>query len=130
MPGIILFDGICNFCNSRINFVMDRDRKQYYKFAANQSEAGRAVLAQYDITAEEIDTLIVIEEGKVYTHSTGALRIARHLGGAWPLLLVFLIVPRFIRDIVYRFIARNRYKWFGVREACRVPTPEERARFL
>lgn len=130
MSGVILFDGVCNFCDGTINFILDRDRKQFYKFAANQSEAGREVLAKYGIKAETIDTLIVIEEGKVYTHSTGALRIARHLGKLWPVLSVFLIIPAPIRDVVYRFIARNRYKWFGVREACRVPTPEERARFL
>ncbi len=131
---VILFDGVCNLCNSSVNFVIDRDRAGVYKFSALQSDEAKAYLAKAGITGEVDDELlqsvVLFERGVLYKKSTAALRIARQLDGPWPMLYAFMIVPRFIRDAVYDVIARNRYRWFGELEACRLPTPELRQRFL
>ncbi len=131
-PAVVLFDGMCNFCSSSVNFIIDRDPRGRFQFAALQSEAGRALLASHGRTVDEraLDTLIVVDGGRLFDRSTAALRIARQLRGAWRLFAVFFLVPRPLRDVVYSFIARRRYRWFGTRDACRVPTPELRARFL
>lgn len=128
--GILLFDGVCNLCNGFVQFVIKRDRKGYFKFASLQSDVGKELLEKHDLPVEEISTVVLIEGGKPYTHSDVGLRVARELGGAWPLFYVFIIVPRFIRDAVYKWIARNRYRWFGKKEACWLPTPDLKARFL
>jgi len=128
--GIILFDGVCNLCNGAVNFVIDRDPAGFFKFAPLQSNTGRALLEQHALPTETLDSIVLIEGGRVYHRSGAALRIARRLRGGWPLLYSFIIVPRFIRDRVYDFIAAHRYRWFGKEDACRVPTPALRARFL
>jgi len=130
MPAIILFDGVCNFCNGAVNFVIDRDQAGYFKFAALQSEAGEEMRDKYGIDKVETDSVVLIEDDKAYLHSSAALRIARKLPGAWPLLYGFIIVPRSIRDWAYKLFARNRYRLFGRQEQCMIPTPEVRARFL
>ena len=129
---VLLFDGVCNLCNGTVQFVVDRDPKAHFRFAALQSDVGQRLLLEHgrSVAAGAPDSVILIEHGEVYDRSTAALRIARHLGALWPLLALGLIVPRSLRDAVYRFIARNRYRWFGKSETCRVPTPELRARFL
>lgn len=127
---VIIFDGVCNFCNASVNFIMDRDREGYFKFTANQSEAGQKILGDMGMPTQEVGTLYLFEEGKLYSQSTGALRIARKLSFPWNLAYIFIIVPPFIRNAVYNLIARNRYKWFGKRDACRLPSPEEAARFI
>ncbi|MEM8485291.1 MAG: thiol-disulfide oxidoreductase DCC family protein [Bacteroidota bacterium] len=131
---VILFDGVCNLCNSSVNFVIDRDRAGLYKFSALQSAEAKAYLAKAGLNGEVDDELlqsvVLYENGVLYKKSTAALRIARQLDGPWPLLYAFVIAPRFIRDAVYDVIARNRYFWFGQRDACRLPTPELRQRFL
>jgi predicted DCC family thiol-disulfide oxidoreductase YuxK len=128
---LILFDGVCNFCNSAVNFVIKKDKEAVIQFAPLQSEKGRLYFRQYSLPAEEeMKSFVFIEEGKVYTRSTAALRVCRHLKAAWPLLYGFIIVPKFIRDAVYNLIAKNRYKWFGVRDQCMMPTPEVRKRFV
>lgn len=127
---IILFDGVCNLCNRSVQFILKRDKKAYFQFAALQSEAGQAFLKDLGKDAEQFNSVVLIEKGKVYEKSTAALRIARHLGGAWPLLYGFYIVPAFIRDGVYSWIARNRYRWFGQKEHCMMPQPEWKERFL
>jgi len=127
---VILFDGVCNFCNSAVNFVIKRDKKAQIQFAPLQSEKGRLFLRQYNLPATAMDTFVFIEEGKVYTRSTAALRVSRYLSGLWPACYGLIIVPGFIRDGVYNLIAKNRYKWFGVREQCMMPTPEVRKRFI
>jgi len=128
---LILFDGVCNFCNSAINFVIKKDKKALIQFAPLQSEKGRLYFRQYNLPAEEeMKSFVFIEDDKVYTRSTAALRVCRHLKGLWPLLFGFIIVPKFIRDGIYNFIAKNRYKWFGVRDQCMIPTPEVRKRFV
>lgn len=130
MNGIILFDGVCNFCNGSVNFIIERDQKSYFKFAPLQSETGQEMLDKYGIDKTETDSVILIEDEKAYTHSTAALKIARRLDGAWSLLYAFIAVPRPLRDFFYRVFARYRYKLFGRRDACMMPTPDIRARFL
>ena len=126
---VILFDGVCNLCNASVNFVIDRDPDGLFQFAALQSDFAAGLIEKYGV-GQGLDTIVLVESGKVYDRSTAALRIARHLSGPWPVLYVGIIIPKFIRDIVYRFIARNRYRWFGQTEQCRVPTAELQARFL
>jgi predicted DCC family thiol-disulfide oxidoreductase YuxK len=127
---IILFDGVCNFCNSSVNFIIDRDSKDYFRFGALQSDEGQALLKQYGLSQTAFDTLILIEGDKIYTRSTAALRIAKKLSGSWPLFYDFIVIPAFIRDPIYAFIAKHRYKIFGKKEVCRIPTAAERARFI
>ncbi|MBZ0117075.1 MAG: thiol-disulfide oxidoreductase DCC family protein [Sandaracinaceae bacterium] len=131
-PAIVLFDGVCNLCNGAVQFILDRDPKEYFRFASLQSERGVSLLREHGIAVPEGDpeSFVLVENGRAYERSTAALRIARHLRGIYKLLWVFSIVPRPLRDLVYRFIARHRYRWFGKSEVCRVPTPELRARFL
>ena len=128
---IIFFDGVCNLCNGAINFIIDRDRKGTFKFAPLQSEFAKKRLRQSKIDPLKLDTIVLLEpRGNVSVKSTAALRIARNLSGAWPLLYGFVIIPKFIRDAVYNLIANNRYKWFGRTDQCRVPTPELLNRFI
>jgi predicted DCC family thiol-disulfide oxidoreductase YuxK len=130
MSGIILFDGVCNFCNSSVNFIIDRDTTNYFKFGALQSDEGQVLLKKHNQRTDSFDTLILIEDDYLYTRSTAALRIAKKLSGLWPLFYVFIIIPKFLRDPIYNLIAKNRYKMFGKKDTCRLPTPEERAKFL
>ncbi|MBF2055344.1 MAG: thiol-disulfide oxidoreductase DCC family protein [Candidatus Sericytochromatia bacterium] len=128
--GIILFDGVCNLCNGAVNFIIDRDPEAYFHFAALQSEAGQKMLQELGLSQQDFDTIVLIEGNKHYTHSTAALRIARKLKAPWSLAGVLLLVPAFIRNAVYRQIAKNRYQWFGKSAQCRLPTPALKARFL
>ena len=127
---LIFFDGVCNFCNDRINFIIRHDKRDYFRFAPLQSTIAEETLKQHRPEALGGDTFILLENGKVYDRTTAALRIARKLNGAWPVLYAFIIVPPFLRDIVYRIIAKNRYKWWGKRESCMIPTPDVRKKFL
>jgi predicted DCC family thiol-disulfide oxidoreductase YuxK len=128
---VVLFDGVCNLCNASVSFIIDRDPAGRFRFAALQSEAGRELLERHGrpVTATP-ESVVLVEAGRVYEQSTAALRIARRLKGGWKLLYAFALVPRPLRDLVYRWIARNRYRWFGREEACRRPTPELERRFL
>jgi predicted DCC family thiol-disulfide oxidoreductase YuxK len=128
----ILFDGVCNLCNGFVQFVIQRDKAGYFRFASLQSAAGQALLAEHGIRLGAVgpETVVLVEQNRTYTHSTAVLRIARRMGGGWPLLYVFSAVPRFVRDAAYRFVARHRYQWFGQRDACMLPTPALRQRFL
>lgn len=127
----ILFDGVCNLCNGFVQFVIQRDPTAQFHFASLQSEAGRQLLAAQGAAAPaEPETVMLIENGRVYTHSTAALRILRRLRGPWSWLYAATVVPRPLRDAVYRFVAHHRYRWFGRQEACWLPTPELKARFL
>lgn len=127
---IILFDGVCNLCNSSVQFIIRRDRKKQFRFASLQGRTAQQLLAMSGLDAEGQDTIVLVEDGKIYTRSTAVLRILRRLGGFWRLAYAYIIVPRFIRDGIYKFIARNRYRWFGRREECMVPEPGVRERFL
>ena len=127
---IILFDGVCNLCNASVNFVIDRDPRGIFRFAALQSEVARPMLEKQGLTDEALDSIVLLEKDKIYRRSTAALRIAKRLKGVWPLLYLFIVVPPPLRNAVYDWIARNRYRWFGKSETCRVPTPELQERFL
>lgn len=131
MPNpIVLFDGVCNLCEGVVKFSVKRDKKGVLRFAALQSDAGKALMRQYDIDDKQLKTFIFIENDKAYFRSTAGLKLAKHLGALWPLLYVFIIIPRPLRDAVYDYISRNRYRWFGKQESCMIPSPEIRARFL
>ena len=129
MGAVVLFDGVCNFCNGAVNFIIARDNAGYFKFAPLQSEAGQALRAKHGIGGN-IDSIVLVENDAAYIYSSAPLRIAKHLDGAWWLFGAFWIVPRSIRDLFYRMFARNRYRLFGKKEVCMIPTPEVRARFL
>ena len=127
---IILFDGVCNLCNGAVNFVIKRDPRNVFKFTPLQEKQGILLLKKHAIDAQNLDSIVLIENGNVYIKSSAALRIARKMSNLWPLFFVLLIIPRFIRDGVYDFIAKNRYKWFGKKEQCMIPTPGLREKFL
>ena len=127
---VILFDGVCNFCNGAVNFIIQRDKKSLIKFAALQSEAGRKLLQRFNLPIDELSSIILIEDGNVFTQSSAALKLCKYLTGLWPLMYGFIIVPLFLRDGIYKWIAKNRYKWFGKKDHCMIPTPEVRTRFL
>ena len=127
---VVIFDGYCNLCNSSVDFILKRDLKKQFLFTANQHEAGKQILTEQGKNPEDVHTIYLLENGQLYEKSTAALRIARQLRFPWNLLYTGMIFPRFIRNPIYDFIARNRYRWLGKRDTCRLPTAEERARFL
>lgn len=127
---VILFDGVCNLCNSMVQFVIKKDSKKLFQFASLQSAYGQQILQKFKLPTTVLNSFVLLEDGKIYTKSTAALRVAKQLKGLWPLLYGFIIVPTFIRNGVYDFIAKNRYKWFGKQETCWLPTPDLRDRFL
>ena len=127
---IILFDGVCNFCNWSVDFIARHDPDNYFQFGALQSESGKALLQKYGWTENNLDTLILIEDGQIYSRSTAALQIAKHLSGWYSLLYDFIVIPAFIRDPFYDLFATVRYSLFGKKTECRVPTKEEMGRFI
>ncbi|GJL60416.1 MAG: hypothetical protein NPIRA03_32730 [Nitrospirales bacterium] len=127
---VIVFDGVCNFCNAFVNFVLERDSRGLFKFGTLQSQPAQDILTQLHLSTQDYETFLLLEHGRVFTKSTAALKIFRNLSGAWPCLYAFSIVPRPLRDMVYSFIARHRYQWMGKSDTCRVPTQNERARFI
>ena len=129
-PFIILFDGVCNLCTTSVQQVIKHVPKEKFKFAALQSKFGQQFLAQHQLPTQAFNTFLLIEQNQLYTRSTAALRVARHLSGLWPLLYIFILVPPFIRNAVYNFIAKNRHKWFGQKNQCWMPTPKLQERFL
>lgn len=130
MSAIVLFDGVCNFCDGSVRFMIARDRSGYFRFAARQSETGERLMNEYGIDPDATDSVILIEDGKAYAHSSAALRIARKLDSLWPALYAFVIVPRPLRDAAYKLFARYRYQMFGKKDECMLPSPEIRARFI
>lgn len=127
---ILLFDGVCNFCSGSVQFIIQRDPGGRFRFASLQSAVGEWLLAELHIDRMALDSLIVVEEGRWYKESDAVLRIVRILGGPWKALGIFRLIPRPLRDRLYRLVARNRYRWFGKQETCWLPTPELRERFL
>lgn len=125
---IIFFDGVCNLCNSSVQFVIKRDKRATFRFASLQSNASKEALPKELI--DGLQSLVLLNDGKTYSKSTAALLISRRLSGIWPVLSIFLIIPRFIRDAFYDFVAKNRYKWFGKSDSCMIPTPEMKSRFI
>ncbi|MCE1164389.1 MAG: DCC1-like thiol-disulfide oxidoreductase family protein [Bacteroidetes bacterium] len=127
----MLFDGVCNFCNSSVNFIIDRDPGKRFFFASLQSGYAGKILAEYRLDQTDFDTIILVSpEGRLHKRSGAALRIAAKLRFPWCLFYAFIIVPPFLRNVFYNIVARNRYRWFGKRDACRIPTAEERERFV
>lgn len=127
---VLLFDGVCNLCNSSVNFILARDPKAKFRFASLQSDEGQALLQEFEDRPSDLSSVVLIEDGQLYARSDAALRVARQLSGGWPLLYAFIVLPRALRDAVYDWIARNRYRWFGKRDSCMMPSPELRSRFL
>ncbi len=129
MGGIILFDGVCNFCDSTVQFIIKRDQVGYFQFASLQSDIGQNLLAQFNIS-KTIDSVILIEHEQVFFESTAALKICKKLDRLWPCLYLFILVPPFIRNALYRLFAKYRYRLFGQKSECLLPTPSQRQRFL
>lgn len=127
---VILFDGVCNFCNAGVNFIIRQDKKKVFRFSALQSTTGQKLLEVFKLPKEGFDSFVLIDNGKAYKKSTAGLRVYNKLAWYWKWTQLAWIVPKFIRDAVYDFIARNRYKWFGKKEECMVPTPDVKSRFL
>lgn len=127
---IILFDGVCNFCNASINFIIDHDPQKRFKFAALQSEIGQQLLTKFHKNTVDFDSVILCRNNQFYQKSEAALEIVRHLSGFWQYLYVFKIFPTFFLDFFYELVAKNRYKIFGKSDTCRMPTPELRERFM
>ena len=128
---IIFFDGVCNLCNGAVNFIIDRDRQGRFLFASLQSDLAKDKLSHTNVDVSRLDSIILLKkDGTIREKSSAILHIAKGLGGGWPLMYVFMLLPKPIRDLAYDFIARNRYKWFGRQDQCRMPTPELRQRFL
>jgi predicted DCC family thiol-disulfide oxidoreductase YuxK len=127
---VILFDGVCNLCNSSVLFVIKHDPKKLFHFASIQGDYGQQVLKRFNLPSNSLGSFILLEDNQIYTQSTGALKVARKLSGLWPLLYAFMIIPPFIRNAVYELIAKNRYKWFGKKDACAIPSPELKALFF
>ncbi|HZY79517.1 MAG TPA: thiol-disulfide oxidoreductase DCC family protein [Cyclobacteriaceae bacterium] len=127
---VILFDGVCNLCNSSVQFVINHDPKGKFRFSALQSEFGQQQLEKHQFNKEELLSVVLLIDGKAYDKSRAALEIAKNLSGLWPLMYAFIVVPPFIRNFVYNWISRNRYRWFGRRDECMIPTPELKARFI
>jgi len=127
---IILFDGVCNFCNFWVNFVIERDTKDIFRFAALQSEKAKELTSSFNIDTSKLDTFILLEGEKFLTKSTAALMICEKLNGPIKILSLFIILPKIFRDFIYDLVAKNRYKFFGKKESCRIPTDEEKLKFL
>ncbi len=127
---IILFDGICNLCNGAVQFIIKHDPEKKFLFTSLQSEAGQQLLKEYKLPSENFNSFLLLQDDTILSKSTAALKVARQLKSAWKLLYIFIIVPKFIRDALYSYIATNRYKWFGKKDDCMIPTPELQARFL
>ena len=127
---VILFDGVCNLCSGAVQFIIKHDKKNQFQFASLQSGFGQKILSENNLSTTDLSSFILLEDGRIYTKSSGALRVVKKLNAAWPLLYGFIIVPPFIRNAIYNWVAGNRYKWFGKKEACWLPTPDLKARFI
>ena len=127
---VVLFDGVCNLCNGFVQFVFPRDPEGKYRFASLQSDVGRELLADHDLPTDELESIVLIEDGEAYVKSAAVIRIAAGLGGAYRLLAPFRHVPRSVRDRVYDFVADNRYRWFGKKDRCMMPSGDVESRFI
>ena len=127
---VVLFDGVCNLCNGSVLFIIKHDAQSKLKFASLQSEYGKEQMKRFGLPASVLNSVLLIKNGQLFKKSNAALEISRMLNGIWPLMYAFKIVPLFIRDLIYDWIANNRYKWFGKKEECMIPTPEMNARFV
>lgn len=127
---ILLFDGVCNLCTGIVKFVIKRDRRKVFRFAALQSQSGQSLLEKFDLPVADFDTFVLIIGDKYYTKSTAVLHVLKALGGLWAVLYVYIVFPESMRDFIYDVVARTRYRIFGKKETCLVPSPEIKDRFL
>lgn len=127
---ILLFDGVCNLCNSSVLFVIKHDKNKLVKYASIQSKKGKILMNKFGVNELYFGSLIFIDNDKVYLKSAGALRVTKYLNGWWPLLYGLIIIPKFVRNKVYDYIAKNRYQWFGKKESCMVPSIEIKSLFI
>jgi predicted DCC family thiol-disulfide oxidoreductase YuxK len=127
---VVLFDGVCNLCNRLVQFIIKKDKKKQFLFASLQGKTGQDVLKKFSLPANDLNSFVLLEENRIYTKSTAGLKMLKKLGGGWQLLYAFIIVPKFIRNGIYNWIASNRYKWYGKKDACMIPTAELKERFL
>lgn len=127
---IVLFDGVCNLCNGSVQFIMKRDRKKKFLFGSLQGKTGQEYLRKYHLPTDQFHSFMLIESNVLYTRSTAVLRMLKHLGRGWQVLYVFIFLPQVLRDGVYKLIATNRYRLFGKKDHCKVPTADEKERFL
>lgn len=126
---VIFFDGVCNLCTASVQFILERDNGKYFQFTALQGNYAKEHLPQFATNSNQLNSILLLENGKLYKKSSAALRISKKLSGFWPLMYGFIIVPKFIRDWVYGIVAKNRYKWWGKQQSCWAPTPELKSRF-
>lgn len=129
-PSIILFDGVCNLCNGFVNFLIPRDKDNQFIFSSLQSDKAHELLKELNYSSEKISSVLLIENGNLFSRSAAVLRIFRKMRGLWPVLYIFILVPGFLRDPLYDLIARNRYRLFGKKESCMIPTAELKTRFI
>ena len=127
---VLLFDGVCNLCNAAVNFVIDRDPEAHFRFASLQSEAAAQLLAPHGLSTDDLDSVVLVADGQAYRRSRAVLETLRRLGGPWSWLYALVVLPRPVRDWLYEQVAVRRYRLFGKRDVCRVPTPDLQARFL
>ena len=127
---VILFDGVCNLCNGSVLFILNRDPSGIFRFAPLQSETGKNLLSKFDLPNDKLDSIILVENNEYYLRSTAALKILQRLGALWKIVYVFMLVPRPVRDYIYEIVARNRYKWYGKRAECMIPSSDIESRFL
>ncbi|MEZ5058885.1 MAG: thiol-disulfide oxidoreductase DCC family protein [Saprospiraceae bacterium] len=127
---VLLFDGVCNLCNSSVQFIIKHDPEGKFKFASLQSDYGQEMVKKFGLEKENLETVILIDGEKAYKKSTAALEVTRRLGGFWALFYVFRLIPPFLRDGIYTWVANNRYKWFGKKDQCMIPSPELKNRFI
>lgn len=127
---ILLFDGVCNLCNGSVQFVIERDPNAKFRFAALQSDEGKQLLFYFDLPSHDLFSVILVEDAQIYTRSSAALRLLKNMDNWYRFFYVLIIFPKSIRDFFYKIIANNRYKWFGKKESCMLPTPELKSRFL
>jgi predicted DCC family thiol-disulfide oxidoreductase YuxK len=127
---IIFFDGVCNLCNASIDFIIQRDKKDQFLVGALQDGWSKKVLSKHEVKSDYLDSLVLLENQEIFYKSTAALKIARNLSGFWPVFYPLIILPQRFRDVIYDWIAANRYRWFGKKSTCRLPLPEEKAKFL
>jgi predicted DCC family thiol-disulfide oxidoreductase YuxK len=127
---IILFDGVCNLCNHSVQFIIKHDQHALFSFASLQSEAAAHLLGEFNLSSNQLDSVVYIDGNKLYTESTAALKIANHLKAPWKFASIFIIIPKPLRNFFYKIIAKNRYKWFGKQSECMIPTPDMKKRFI
>lgn len=127
---IVLFDGVCNLCSSSVQFILRHDSANRFLFGSLQGVAGQGWLQHFNLPVNDFHSFMLVENDRLYTRSSGILRMLKLLGNGWQLLYFFMVVPKFVRDGVYDFIARNRYRWFGKKEECWIPKPEWKEKFL